>query len=209
MTVRILRWATGCVAAASVVLLAGAIALAYADRHLVPASGWDFGSVVEEATFMVVPAVGFVLASRRPGNRVGWIFLGAGLVLGLGFFCQRYGQRGLVAAPGSLPAARAAAWFVNWALADPGRGIGVHTPALPDRAAVLAAMAPGRVVRGRGVHDGCGGPGGTRLPPMDGPVRCARCRVVSGIAYRDPDLGARRPTGRCRRGDGPVRPIVR
>jgi hypothetical protein len=61
---------------------------------------------------MVVPAVGFVLASRRPGNRVGWIFLGAGLVLGLGFFCQRYGQRGLVAAPGSLPAARAAAWFV-------------------------------------------------------------------------------------------------
>jgi hypothetical protein len=56
MTVRIPRWATGCVAAASVVLLAGAIALAYADRHLVPASGWDFGSVVEEATFMVVPA---------------------------------------------------------------------------------------------------------------------------------------------------------
>ena len=123
MTVRILRWATGCVAAASVVLLAGAIALAYADRHLVPASGWDFGSVVEEATFMVVPAVGFVLASRRPGNRVGWIFLGAGLVLGLGFFCQRYRQRGLVAAPGSLPAARAAAWFVNWAWQIPGAGL--------------------------------------------------------------------------------------
>jgi len=72
---------------------------------------------------MVVPAVGFVLASRRPGNRVGWIFLGAGLVLGLGFFCQRYGQRGLVAAPASLPAARAAAWFVNWAWAIPVAGL--------------------------------------------------------------------------------------
>ena len=44
-------------------------------------------------------------------------------MLGLGFFCQRYGQRGLVAAPGSLPAARAAAWFVNWAWQIPGAGL--------------------------------------------------------------------------------------
>ncbi len=115
MTVRILRWATGCVAAVSVALLAAGIALSYVDRHMVPVSGWDFSDVFEEATFIAVPAVGFVLASRRPGNRVGWIFLGAGLVLGLGFFCYRYGRGGLVAAPGSLPAARAAAWFANWA----------------------------------------------------------------------------------------------
>jgi hypothetical protein len=111
MTVRILRWATGCIAAVSVALLAGGVALSYP----VPASGWDFSSVFEEVTFMVVPAVGFVLASRRPGNRIGWLLLGAGLVLGVGFFCERYGQRGLVAAPGSLPGARAAAWFANWA----------------------------------------------------------------------------------------------
>jgi hypothetical protein len=115
MTVRIFRLATGCVAAASVALLAGAVALSYADRHLMPASGWDFSNVFEEATFMVVPAVAYVLASRRPGNKIGWMFLGAGLVLGAGFFCYWYGQRGLVAAPGSLPAARAAAWFSNWA----------------------------------------------------------------------------------------------
>jgi hypothetical protein len=63
--------------------------------------------------------VGFVLASRRPGNRVGWIFLGVGLVLGLGFFSDWYGRSGLVAAPGSLPAARAAAWFENWATVIP------------------------------------------------------------------------------------------
>jgi hypothetical protein len=123
MTVRILRWATCCVAAASVALLAGGVALSYVDRHLVPVSGWDFSSVLEEVTFIAIPAVGFVLASRRPGNRVGWIFLGGGLALGLGFFCARYGQRGLVAAPGSLPAARAAAWFVNWAWAIPIAGL--------------------------------------------------------------------------------------
>ncbi len=115
MTVRILRWATGCIAAVSVALLAGGVALSYVYRHMGPLSRWDFSNVFEEATFIAVPAVGFVLTSRRPRNRVGWIFLGAGLVLGLGFFCDRYGRSGLVAAPGSLPAARAAAWFVNWA----------------------------------------------------------------------------------------------
>jgi hypothetical protein len=72
---------------------------------------------------VAVPAVGFVLASRRPGNRVGRIILGAGLVLGLGFFCQRYGQRGLVATPGSLPGARAAAWLVNWVWVIPAAGL--------------------------------------------------------------------------------------
>jgi hypothetical protein len=121
MTARILRWATGCVAALAVALLAGAVALSYADRHLVP--GWDFASVVEEVTFIAVPAVGFVLASRRPRNRVAWIILGAGLVLGLGFLCERYGQRGLIAVPGSLPAARTAAWFVNWAWVLPVTGL--------------------------------------------------------------------------------------
>jgi hypothetical protein len=123
MTVRILRWTTGCVASVSVALLAGAIALSYLDWHLVPAGGWDFSSVFEEATFMAIPAVGFVLASRRPGNKIGWIILGSGLALGLGFFCQRYGQRGLIAAPGSLPGARAAAWFANWAWQIPAAGL--------------------------------------------------------------------------------------
>src|SRR5271166_2788989 len=103
MTVRILRWATGCVAAVSVALLAGGVALSYVDRHMGPLSRWDFSNVFEEATFIAVPAVG--------------------LVLGLGFFCDRYGRGGLVAAPGSLPAARAAAWFVNWAWVIPTAGL--------------------------------------------------------------------------------------
>jgi hypothetical protein len=116
MTVRILRWATGCVAAVSVALLVGGVVLSYAYRNSGPLSRWDFSNVFEEATFIAVPAVGYVLASRRPRNRIGWIFLGAGLVVGLGFFCDRYGRGGLVAAPGSLPEARAAAWFANSAL---------------------------------------------------------------------------------------------
>jgi hypothetical protein len=115
MTVRILRWATGCVAAVSIALLVGGVVLSYAGRNIGPLTRWDFSNVFEEATFIAVPVVGYVLASRRPGNRIGWIFLGVGLAVGLGFFCDRYGRGGLVAAAGALPGARAAAWFANWA----------------------------------------------------------------------------------------------
>ncbi|HTQ88922.1 MAG TPA: hypothetical protein VMK84_05465, partial [Streptosporangiaceae bacterium] len=64
MKARILRWAAGCAAVVSVAGLAGAIALSGLDRRLAAAGGWDFSSVLEEATFMAVPAAGFVLASR-------------------------------------------------------------------------------------------------------------------------------------------------
>jgi hypothetical protein len=124
-TVRILRCATCCVAAVAVALLSGAVALSYSDRHLMHGSGWDFSSVVEEITFIALPAVGLVLASKRPRNKVGWIFLGASLMMGLGFFGERYGQRGLVAAPGSLPAARTVAWFANWVLSIPVAGLAI------------------------------------------------------------------------------------
>jgi hypothetical protein len=153
--------------------------LSYADRRIGSGGRWDFSDVFEEATFVAVPLVGFILTSRRPVNRVGWIFLGAGLVVGLGFFCDRYGRGGLAAAAGSLPAARAAAWFANWAWTTiPAAGL-AFILLLFDRAAVLAALAPGRVVRGRvvrgrGVHAGCGRGGGTRLPRLGGPVHCAR-----------------------------------
>jgi signal transduction histidine kinase len=55
-----------------------------------------------------------VLASRRPANRLGWLFLVAGLALGLGGFSAAYGLHALVADPGSLPAGRAFAWLSKW-----------------------------------------------------------------------------------------------
>jgi signal transduction histidine kinase len=110
------RWVAGCVAGGSVALGAGALALAYVDRHRVPAglTGWDFSDVLGGVANLAVPVVGFVLASRRPGNRVGWLFLVAALALGLGGFSAAYGLHALVAAPGSWPAGRAFAWLSNW-----------------------------------------------------------------------------------------------
>jgi hypothetical protein len=106
----------GCIAAGSIALMAGGLALAYVDRHLVPAglTNWDFSDVFGQVTNMAVPVMGFVLASRRPANRIGWLALAAGLGLGLSRFSTSYGPRALVAAPGSVPAARAVAWLANW-----------------------------------------------------------------------------------------------
>ena len=110
------RWVAGCIAAGSIALMVGALVLEYVDRDLLPASmmGWTFGNVSGQVVNLAVPVVGFVLASRRPANRIGWLFLTAGLVLALEAFGAQYGMRALVAAPGSLPAGRAFAWFANW-----------------------------------------------------------------------------------------------
>jgi len=63
---------------------------------------------------LAIPVVGFVLASRRPANRIGWLFLAAALALGVSTFSLQYGLHALIAAPGSLPAGRAFAWLANW-----------------------------------------------------------------------------------------------
>jgi len=115
MRVLTARWVAGCMAGVSVALIVGGLTLAYVDRHL-PAgrTAWNLSAVFGGVADLAVPVVGFVLASRRPGNRVGWLLLTGGLLLGLSGFAAAYGLAALVAAPGSLPAGRAFAWLSNW-----------------------------------------------------------------------------------------------
>ena len=115
------RWVAGSAAAASAALIAGTVVLSYADRRLVHGNltSWDFSDVFANLANLAVPAVGFVLAAKRPANRLGWLFLAAGLTLGLSFFSTQYAQHVLVAVPGSWPAGRAAAWLANWIWAIP------------------------------------------------------------------------------------------
>jgi signal transduction histidine kinase len=112
---RTARWVAGWIAAGSIALIAGGMALAYLDRHLLSAAmtTWDFSDVLEDVTKLAIPVIGFVIASRRPANRIGWLSLAAGLWLGVDVFSQSYGLRALLAAPGSLTAGRAAAWLSN------------------------------------------------------------------------------------------------
>lgn len=97
-------------------LTAGGLALAYVDRHLVPASqtGWTTANISGQVVNAAIPVAGFVLASRRPQNRIGWLFLVAGLALGLSGFSSQYALRALVADRGTWPAGFAFAWLSNW-----------------------------------------------------------------------------------------------
>ena len=116
MRARTAPWVAGYAAAGSVVLIIGGLLLAYADRYLVPAdlTGWTVTNVSTQVVNLAVPVAGFVVASRRPENRIGWVFLVASLGLGIGGFAQQYALHALVAAPGSWPAGRAVAWLSNW-----------------------------------------------------------------------------------------------
>jgi hypothetical protein len=69
------------------------------------------GGLVLGFTFSVV---GAIVASRRPENPIGWIYLAIGLSQGLNVFAWGYAGYGLVAAPGSLPMADVMSWVAAW-----------------------------------------------------------------------------------------------
>src|ERR687893_1607770 len=80
----------------------------------------SFDNLVDEslgidAVFaLAFPTVGAVIASRRRGNAVGWIFCAIGLCGGVEVFTVEYGIYALVTNPGSLPAGVIATWFGTW-----------------------------------------------------------------------------------------------
>jgi hypothetical protein len=116
MRARTARWVARCAAAGSVALIGGGLVLTYVNRQLVPPSltNWTVSGVSGQVVNMAVPVAGFVLASRRPENRIGWLFLVAGLGLGVSGFSTAYAQHALIAHHGTLPAGRAFAWLANW-----------------------------------------------------------------------------------------------
>ena len=79
----------------------------------------DLSTALDVAVNALVPVIGIVLATRAPSNVIGWLFLSAGLFLGLGSFAQEYAIRALLAEPGSLPFAYFFAWLSNWVGAVP------------------------------------------------------------------------------------------
>jgi hypothetical protein len=112
---RTVRRVAGGSAAASLALIIGGLPLAYLDRHLVPAQldNWTISGVSGQVVNMAVPVSGYVLASRRPENRIGWLFLAAGLALSLSALPAQYALHALVAGRGPVLPGRALAWLSN------------------------------------------------------------------------------------------------
>jgi hypothetical protein len=62
---------------------------------------------------VVYAGVGRLIASRVPGNAIGWLLGLMGLSLGASVLAEQYALYGLATAPGSLPAARLAGWAAD------------------------------------------------------------------------------------------------
>jgi hypothetical protein len=110
-TARLLAWS----------LLALAIAATAAGMVLENVTGGGdpeeslFEGIALLAAFMAFPVVGALIASRHPGNAVGWIFLGIGVTVGLLLVAAGYARYALVLHPGrDLPGATLAAWVEGW-----------------------------------------------------------------------------------------------
>src|SRR5438270_5925825 len=84
--------------------------------------------------------VGAIVASRRPGNAVGWLCLALGLFVSLQDVTWEYATRALEVAPGSLPAGQLMAWLSQALdLTSPLPG---SLPALPLLGMLLLMLFP-------------------------------------------------------------------
>ena len=95
--------------AGSALLLLLAVVLLALNRDL----GWR---ALSPHLFLVpgFAVVGLVLAVRRPGHPISWLFVAMGLVAAIHAFAFEYGARAYVTAPDSLPAAAWLAWVAYW-----------------------------------------------------------------------------------------------
>ena len=111
-----IRRAAVVVGVVSTALMVGGLVLLFIDRNAsLPsfAQSWKLSSVLDAAVNLGTPALGVLLVIRRPENRIGWLFLLVGLVLGIGQFAGAYAAHALLVDPGSLPGGNLAGWISN------------------------------------------------------------------------------------------------
>jgi signal transduction histidine kinase len=133
-TLRGVRGIAGGIAASAVALIAAGLILAFLDRGSVPASQstWDVAEISQMLVAAITCVVGFVIASRRPQNPIGWLALAAGALLAVSFFSHDYAVRALLAAPGSLPGGHLAMWVFWWTGMLPWTCLGLALLLFPD-----------------------------------------------------------------------------
>jgi hypothetical protein len=88
-------------------LAVGLVAAGLAVNAALVVRAWEGVLAVLCLAFLTV---GAYLGGRRPGNPVGWLLLGWGMVMAFGSFAGAYVDRGLVRDPGSLPGPDWVAW---------------------------------------------------------------------------------------------------
>ena len=111
-TARRVAWSFG---VCSIALLLAALILYLIDRSQIalPQSVgvWSVFTGIDIAVNIPVPLLGILIASRRPRNPIGWIYLGASFALGVVIFGQLYAIHVLLVDPGALPGGHVMAWI--------------------------------------------------------------------------------------------------
>jgi hypothetical protein len=127
-----LAWSICAVIVASI---AGLVVLSVLNRDTDIPGGSDADvlyNLALGAALVAVAPVGALVCSRRPGNPVGWILLGAAGPLALSGLANEYGVHALYTDPGGLPGGEAAAWLSEW----------VYIPSLLAMPALLFLLFP-------------------------------------------------------------------
>jgi hypothetical protein len=109
-------------------LCALCVALAVANLILALLNGRTLGEIfiAGSITFATLigsySVIGALIASHRPENLIGWIFLAVGFCYGLLFAGDEYAIYALLTNPGALPLGAEASWLGQWIWA-PGLGL--------------------------------------------------------------------------------------
>jgi hypothetical protein len=103
------------VCAVSLFLMAFGVLVIFLGWSMPLPAGWYPWSnrAIEAVGLIGSPILGGLIASRRPENRYGWLWLGVGLGWALTSIARAYALYALVVAPGSLPAPRTVAILVQ------------------------------------------------------------------------------------------------
>jgi hypothetical protein len=96
------------VCALSLLLMAFGIGVMFVGWSTPLSEGWNpwRNQAIETLGIIGAPVLGGLIASRRPENTYGWLWLGVGMGWAFTSFAHSYAVYALVVAPGSLPAPR-------------------------------------------------------------------------------------------------------
>jgi hypothetical protein len=94
-------------------LLVSLLTLFFASRNAPSSSSWD--TVLLPVVILAFSTVGALVASYRPGNAIGWLFLSGAFLWTAGELALEYGVYTLITDPVASPAGAWAAWFGAWA----------------------------------------------------------------------------------------------
>ncbi len=107
-------WIAWSVCAFCVILLISAWLLTFLASGPRPGVVTTYLTVFFDITLLTLPAVGALIASRRPENPIGWLFCLASLVVVSQAFADSYATYALFTYPGELPGVETMAWTAEW-----------------------------------------------------------------------------------------------